>query len=58
MPSSHSSTVSALAIAIGLQEGFGASVFAVALILACVVWSPYQFYGYHCGLGCKFLELL
>lgn len=37
MPSSHSSTVSALAIAIGLQEGFGASVFAVALILACVV---------------------
>ncbi|KAG7012747.1 yuiD, partial [Cucurbita argyrosperma subsp. argyrosperma] len=37
MPSSHSSTVSALAVAIGLQEGFGASAFAVALILACVV---------------------
>lgn len=37
MPSSHSSTVSALAVAIGFQEGFGASVFAVALILACVV---------------------
>ncbi|XP_022998717.1 uncharacterized protein LOC111493291 isoform X2 [Cucurbita maxima] len=37
MPSSHSSTVSALAVAIGLQEGFGASVFAVALILACIV---------------------
>ncbi|KAG7032346.1 yuiD [Cucurbita argyrosperma subsp. argyrosperma] len=37
MPSSHSSTVSALAVAIGLQEGFGASVFAVSLILACIV---------------------
>ena len=54
MPSSHSSTVSALAIAIGLQEGFGASVFAVALILACVVWSPYPFYGIHYGLSFKF----
>ncbi|XP_022151980.1 uncharacterized protein LOC111019810 [Momordica charantia] len=37
MPSSHSATVSALAVAIGLQEGFGGSIFSVALILACVV---------------------
>lgn len=37
MPSSHSSTVTALAIAIGCQEGFDGSVFAVAAILACVV---------------------
>ncbi|EEF47545.1 uncharacterized membrane protein YuiD [Ricinus communis] len=37
MPSSHSATVTALAIAIGLQEGFGGSLFAAALILACVV---------------------
>ncbi|KAL4279615.1 hypothetical protein GQ457_03G009850 [Hibiscus cannabinus] len=37
MPSSHSSTVMALATAIGLQEGFGGSLFATALILACVV---------------------
>lgn len=44
MPSSHSSTVSALAVAIGLQEGFGASAFAVALILACVVWFPCSFF--------------
>lgn len=54
MPSSHSSTVSALAIAIGLQEGFGASVFAVALILACVVWSLYPFYGNHYALSFEF----
>ncbi|CAK9155814.1 unnamed protein product [Ilex paraguariensis] len=37
MPSSHSATVTALALAIGLQEGFGGSLFATALILACVV---------------------
>ncbi|KNA16153.1 hypothetical protein SOVF_091890 [Spinacia oleracea] len=37
MPSSHSSTVTALAAAIGLHDGFGGSVFAAALILAFVV---------------------
>ncbi|KAF2292855.1 hypothetical protein GH714_029393 [Hevea brasiliensis] len=37
MPSSHSATVTALAMAIGFQEGFGGSLFATALILACVV---------------------
>ncbi|KAL0357795.1 UNVERIFIED_CONTAM: ATP-dependent DNA helicase Q-like 5 [Sesamum calycinum] len=37
MPSSHSATVTALAVAVGLQEGFGGSLFATALILACVV---------------------
>ncbi|KAH1032555.1 hypothetical protein J1N35_044729 [Gossypium stocksii] len=37
MPSSHSATVTALAAAIGLQEGLGGSAFAIALVLACVV---------------------
>ncbi|XP_021647522.2 uncharacterized protein LOC110640504 [Hevea brasiliensis] len=37
MPSSHSATVAALAMAIGFQEGFGGSLFATALIFACVV---------------------
>ncbi|GAV81955.1 DUF212 domain-containing protein, partial [Cephalotus follicularis] len=37
MPSSHSATVTALAIAIGLKEGSGGSAFSVALVLACVV---------------------
>lgn len=37
MPSSHSATVMALAVSIGLQEGVGASSFAIALVLACVV---------------------
>ncbi|CAA3024199.1 uncharacterized membrane -like [Olea europaea subsp. europaea] len=37
MPSSHSATVVSLAVAVGLQEGFGGSLFALAFILACVV---------------------
>lgn len=37
MPSSHSATVTALALSIGLEEGAGAPAFAIALVLACVV---------------------
>ncbi|GFY99992.1 acid phosphatase/vanadium-dependent haloperoxidase-related protein [Actinidia rufa] len=39
MPSSHSATVTALAVAIGFHDGFGGSLFATASILACVVRS-------------------
>ena len=37
MPSSHSSTVTALCVAVGLTEGFSSAVFAVSFILALVV---------------------
>uniref|UniRef100_A0A5B6ZCF7 Acid phosphatase/vanadium-dependent haloperoxidase-related protein n=1 Tax=Davidia involucrata TaxID=16924 RepID=A0A5B6ZCF7_DAVIN len=37
MPSSHSATVTALAAAVGFHDGFGGSLFATALILACIV---------------------
>eukprot|EP01018_Ginkgo_biloba_P002734 Gb_00835 [translate_table: standard] len=37
MPSSHSATVTALAVAIGLHDGPEGSSFAIALVLACVV---------------------
>ncbi|KAG6429298.1 hypothetical protein SASPL_107346 [Salvia splendens] len=37
MPSSHSATVTALAVGVGLQEGFGGPHFATALVLASVV---------------------
>ncbi|BBN09299.1 uncharacterized protein MPTK1_4g18640 [Marchantia polymorpha subsp. ruderalis] len=37
MPSSHSATVMALAVAIGLRDGPGSSMFAIALVLAAVV---------------------
>lgn len=39
MPSSHSATVTAVAAAIGFQEGVGGPIFAIGLILACVVRS-------------------
>ncbi|GAB4859428.1 hypothetical protein Ancab_010894 [Ancistrocladus abbreviatus] len=38
MPSSHSATVMALAVAIGLQEGTSGPAFAIAIILACVMY--------------------
>ncbi|KAL3639987.1 hypothetical protein CASFOL_014955 [Castilleja foliolosa] len=37
MPSSHSATVTALATAIGLEDGAWAASFAIAVVLACVV---------------------
>lgn len=37
MPSSHSSTVTALCVSVGLTEGFHSAVFAVSFILALVV---------------------
>lgn len=37
MPSSHSATVTALAMAVGLQEGFSGSLFAIAFILTSIV---------------------
>ncbi|KAJ0631335.1 hypothetical protein HanPI659440_Chr17g0668811 [Helianthus annuus] len=37
MPSSHSATVVALAVAVGFQDGVGGTTFAIALVLACVV---------------------
>ena len=37
MPSAHSSLVSALAVSIGLTEGFSSSLFALSVIFASVV---------------------
>ncbi|XP_065033648.1 uncharacterized protein LOC135666064 [Musa acuminata AAA Group] len=37
MPSSHSATVTALAVAIGIQDGLGSSAFATATMFASVV---------------------
>lgn len=37
MPSSHSATVTALSVAIGFHDGFDGSIFATAMILACIV---------------------
>ncbi len=37
MPSSHSALVSALAMSVGLNEGFGSTDFAIATVLAMIV---------------------
>jgi len=37
MPSSHSSTVVALAVVIGFQEGFSSSIFALSVIFATII---------------------
>jgi acid phosphatase family membrane protein YuiD len=37
MPSSHSATVSALAVSVGLEEGFDSALFAVAAVFALIV---------------------
>ncbi len=37
MPSSHSSLATSTAMAIGYQEGFDSAVFALAVVLSCIV---------------------
>ena len=37
MPSSHSSSVTAVALSIGIQEGFGSALFAMAFLLVIIV---------------------
>ncbi|GKD88466.1 acid phosphatase/vanadium-dependent haloperoxidase protein-related protein, partial [Tanacetum coccineum] len=51
MPPSHSATVTALAVAIGLHDGLGGSTFATALILACTVM--YDTTGVRLHAGCQ-----
>jgi acid phosphatase family membrane protein YuiD len=44
MPSSHSATVTALAVSVGIQEGFRSATFATSMILACVVSTCLKFF--------------
>lgn len=41
MPSSHSATVTALTVAIGLDQGTGGPAFAIALVLSLIVCSKF-----------------
>lgn len=56
MPSSHSATVSALVVAIGLQEGAGSSAFAVAVVLACIVMYDASGVRLHAGRQAELLN--
>ncbi|KAK7375204.1 hypothetical protein VNO78_35897 [Psophocarpus tetragonolobus] len=56
MPSSHSATVSALAFAIGIQEGAGSPAFAVAVVLACIVMYDASGVRLHAGRQAELLN--
>nr|AAT08699.1 unknown [Hyacinthus orientalis] len=56
MPSSHSATVTALAVAIGLQEGTGGSLFALAAILASIVMYDASGIRMHAGRQAELLN--
>ncbi|KMT12768.1 hypothetical protein BVRB_4g088620 [Beta vulgaris subsp. vulgaris] len=56
MPSSHSAGVTALAMAIGLQEGTGGSAFALAVVLACVVMYDASGVRLHAGQQAQLLN--
>ncbi|XP_027342640.1 uncharacterized protein LOC113855270 isoform X1 [Abrus precatorius] len=56
MPSSHSATVSALAAAIGLQEGAGSPAFAIAVVLACIVMYDASGVRLHAGRQAELLN--
>ncbi|KAI8552893.1 hypothetical protein RHMOL_Rhmol06G0303800 [Rhododendron molle] len=56
MPSSHSATVTALAAAVGLQEGTGGSAFAIAVVLACVVMYDASGVRLHAGRQAELLN--
>ncbi|XP_021822876.1 uncharacterized protein LOC110764257 [Prunus avium] len=56
MPSSHSATVTALAVAIGLQDGAGGPAFAIALVLACIVMYDASGVRLHAGRQAELLN--
>ncbi|KAE9593087.1 hypothetical protein Lal_00029210 [Lupinus albus] len=56
MPSSHSATVSALASAIGLQEGTGSPAFAIAVVLSCIVMYDASGVRLHAGRQAELLN--
>ncbi|KAJ6880388.1 hypothetical protein NC652_033663 [Populus alba x Populus x berolinensis] len=56
MPSSHSATVTALAVAVGLQEGTGSPVFAIVVVLACVVMYDASGVRLHAGRQAELLN--
>lgn len=56
MPSSHSSTVVALAVSIGLHEGVEASTFAIAVVLAFIVMYDASGVRLHAGRQAELLN--
>ena len=57
-PSSHSSTVVALSLAIGLQEGFDSALFAITCIFALIVISDAVHVRYYAGKNIQLTKQL
>jgi len=58
MPSSHSATVAAMATAIGITEGVGSVVFAVAFVIAAVVIYDAMGIRRHAGTHASMLNMM
>ncbi|KAK9133283.1 hypothetical protein Scep_012811 [Stephania cephalantha] len=56
MPSSHSASVTALAAAIGFQDGMGGSLFALAVVLAAIVMYDASGVRLHAGRQAELLN--
>lgn len=57
-PSSHSSTVTGLAMTIGIQEGFNSAIFAVTAILAFIVMYDACHVRYYSGKNIELTQQL
>jgi len=58
LPSSHSSLVSSLTLAIGFKEGFDSSIFALAFALSCIVAYDAMNVRYFAGENIRVTKLL
>lgn len=58
MPSGHSATVTSVAVATGLYEGFGSAYFAIAMILAIVVMHDAMNVRYQAGKQAQLLNVM
>ena len=58
MPSGHSATVTSVAVATGLYEGFGSAMFAVAMIVAFVVMHDAMNVRYQAGKQAELLNAM
>ena len=58
LPSSHSSVVSSITLAIGFKDGFDSSLFALALVLSCIVAYDAMNVRYFAGENIRMTKLL
>jgi acid phosphatase family membrane protein YuiD len=58
MPSSHSALVSAMAVSIGLRDGFGSDLFVIALFVALIVMRDAMGVRRSSGIQARMLNLL